>query len=55
MDLLDLFSGQKNHLIGFNGGVDDILWNEERDYFIGAGVRFTDNDIKSILGAIPKQ
>jgi phospholipid/cholesterol/gamma-HCH transport system substrate-binding protein len=31
------------------GGVDDILSDDHRDYFIGLQLRFTDNDLKSIL------
>lgn len=34
-----------------NGGVDDILNNASRDYFFGAGITFTDNDLKSIMGS----
>jgi len=40
------------------GGVDDILNSARRDYFVGLQLRFTDNDLKSILpfasGAIPR-
>ncbi len=40
------------------GGVDDILNSDRRDYFVGLQLRFTDNDLKSILpfasGALPK-
>ena len=35
-----------------SGGADNIL-TEERDYFIGLGLRFTDNDLKGIAGFIP--
>ncbi|MBL9022990.1 MAG: MCE family protein [Myxococcales bacterium] len=31
------------------GGVDDILTNDRRDYFVGLQLRFTDNDLKSML------
>lgn len=31
------------------GGVDDILTNERRDYFVGLQLRFTDQDLKAIL------
>src|SRR5262249_35463712 len=31
------------------GGVDDILNNERRDYFVGLQLRFTDHDLKTIL------
>jgi phospholipid/cholesterol/gamma-HCH transport system substrate-binding protein len=48
-----------------NAGVDDVLNNPNRDlltnrllsgrdFFVGAGVYFTDNDLKSILPVIPK-
>jgi phospholipid/cholesterol/gamma-HCH transport system substrate-binding protein len=36
-----------------SGGVDDILGVYERDYFIGAGVRFTDQDLRGLVGFIP--
>ncbi len=40
------------------GGVDDILNSDRRDYFVGLQLRFTDNDLKTILpfagSAIPK-
>jgi phospholipid/cholesterol/gamma-HCH transport system substrate-binding protein len=39
-------------------GVDDILNSDRRDYFVGLQLRFTDNDLKSILpfagGALPR-
>ena len=35
-------------------GIDDVLNQGGRDYFVGAGVRFTDDDIKSVLPMIPK-
>jgi phospholipid/cholesterol/gamma-HCH transport system substrate-binding protein len=31
------------------GGVDDIINNDRRDYFIGLQLRFTDHDLKGIL------
>ena len=31
------------------GGVDDILSNSRRDYFVGAQLRFNDDDLKRIL------
>lgn len=34
-------------------GVDDMLNGDSRDYFLGLGVNFTDNDIKSVLPFIP--
>lgn len=40
------------------GGVDDLLNSTRRDYFVGLQLRFTDQDLKSILpfasGAVPK-
>lgn len=37
------------HKLWLLGGVDDILTSERRDYFVGLQLRFTDNDLKSIL------
>jgi phospholipid/cholesterol/gamma-HCH transport system substrate-binding protein len=34
------------------GGVDDVL-NNERDYFIGAQLRFNDEDLKAVLLFVP--
>ena len=31
------------------GGVDDILNNDRRDYFVGLQLRFNDQDLKTIL------
>jgi len=39
--------------IYINGGVDDIMGVYERDYFFGAGLRFTDQDIRGLVGFIP--
>jgi phospholipid/cholesterol/gamma-HCH transport system substrate-binding protein len=39
--------------IFINGGVDDILGVYERDFFFGAGVRFTDQDLRGLVGFIP--
>jgi phospholipid/cholesterol/gamma-HCH transport system substrate-binding protein len=36
------------------GGVDDILNADRRDYFVGLQLRFTDQDLKSILPFAPK-
>ena len=40
------------------GGVDDIINKDRRDYFVGLQLRFTDQDLKSILpfagGVIPR-
>jgi len=35
-----------------NAGADNVL-RDNRDYFVGAGLRFTDNDIKALIGNIP--
>lgn len=35
------------------GGVDNALHNAERDYFIGLGIRLTDNDLRTILPFAP--
>jgi phospholipid/cholesterol/gamma-HCH transport system substrate-binding protein len=35
------------------GGVDDILNDDRRDYFVGLQLRFTDHDLKSILPFVP--
>ncbi len=35
------------------GGVDDIFTADRRDYFVGLQLRFTDNDLKSILPFAP--
>ncbi len=39
--------------IYINGGIDDIMGVYERDFFVGAGVRFTDRDIRGLVGFIP--
>ncbi|HKO53587.1 MAG TPA: MlaD family protein [Polyangiaceae bacterium] len=36
------------------GGVDDILSASRRDYFVGAQLRFNDEDLKTILPFMPK-
>ena len=33
------------------GGSDDILRNSQRDYFVGIGLTFTDNDLKGVIGS----
>ena len=35
------------------GGVDDILSGSRRDYFVGAQLRFNDEDLKHILPFAP--
>jgi phospholipid/cholesterol/gamma-HCH transport system substrate-binding protein len=37
------------HRMWLLGGVDDILSNDRRDYFIGLQLRFDDQDLKSLL------
>jgi phospholipid/cholesterol/gamma-HCH transport system substrate-binding protein len=39
--------------IFINGGIDDIMGVYERDFFVGAGVRFTDQDLRGLVGFIP--
>lgn len=35
-------------------GGDDILWSPTRNFFIGAGVRFSDSDVKTLLTSVPR-
>lgn len=37
----------------FTGGVDDAMDIYKRDFFLGAGVRFTDQDLRGLVGFIP--
>jgi len=37
------------------GGVDDILSGARRDYFVGAQLRFNDEDLKKIIPFVPAQ
>jgi len=37
------------------GGVDDILSGSRRDYFVGAQLRFNDEDLKRIIPFVPAQ
>lgn len=37
------------HRLWLLGGVDDILSNDRRDYFVGFQIRFDDRDLKSVL------
>ena len=39
--------------IYLSGGVEDLLDSYQRDYFFGAGVRVTDNDLRALVGFIP--
>ena len=45
------------HFAYFSAGIDDVINPERRDYFIGAGIRFDDEDLKALLtttgGGIP--
>jgi phospholipid/cholesterol/gamma-HCH transport system substrate-binding protein len=34
------------------GGVDNVL-RDERDFFVGAGLRFTDREIRGLVGLVP--
>ncbi|MFH1435883.1 MAG: MlaD family protein [Pseudomonadota bacterium] len=35
------------------GGVDDIINSDRRDYFVGAMLRFNDEDLKAVLTIVP--
>lgn len=35
------------------GGVDDAMDVYQRDYFVGAGVRFSDRDLRGLIGFVP--
>ena len=37
------------------GGVDDMLSGARRDYFVGAQLRFNDEDLKKIIPFVPAQ
>ena len=37
-----------------SGGIDDAFNSASRDYFVGIGLRFTDEDLKSLLLVAPK-
>ncbi|MBI3071061.1 MAG: MCE family protein [Deltaproteobacteria bacterium] len=63
-DLFNLKSGTRPRLkttagytflrhFTISGGVDDILNSATRDYFVGAGLTFTDDDLKSLLLVAP--
>lgn len=36
-----------------SGGIDDAMGVYERDFFVGAGLRFTDQDLRGLVGFIP--
>jgi len=42
------------HRLWLLGGVDDILSGTRRDYFIGAQLKFNDEDLKTVLPFVPK-
>ncbi len=42
-----------NDYLYLNTGYDNILNVDRRAFFIGAGVRFTDEDLKYIMGSVP--
>ncbi|HWA74260.1 MAG TPA: MlaD family protein [Polyangiaceae bacterium] len=42
------------HRLWLIGGVDNILSDTERDYFVGAQLKFNDEDLKTILPFAPK-
>lgn len=41
--------------IFITGGVDDIISKDKnlRSFFFGLGIKFTDDDLKTVLGAVP--
>ena len=43
------------HRLWLIGGVDDILSGARRDYFVGAQLKFNDEDLKTILPFVPAQ
>jgi phospholipid/cholesterol/gamma-HCH transport system substrate-binding protein len=43
------------HRLWLIGGVDDILSDSRRDYFVGAQLKFNDEDLKTILPFVPAQ
>jgi len=43
------------HRLWLIGGVDDILSPDRRDYFVGAQLKFNDEDLKTILPFVPAQ
>jgi phospholipid/cholesterol/gamma-HCH transport system substrate-binding protein len=36
-----------------SGGIDNALLSEKRDYFIGLGLRLTDNDLRAVIPFVP--
>jgi len=41
------------HWLYISGGVDNAFHSDDRDFFVGLGMRLTDNDLRSILPFIP--
>jgi phospholipid/cholesterol/gamma-HCH transport system substrate-binding protein len=37
-----------------SGGLDNILNDNRRGFYLGGGVRFEDEDFKTLLGSIPR-
>jgi phospholipid/cholesterol/gamma-HCH transport system substrate-binding protein len=48
-------SGNPLNWVFLTGGVDDILGVYERDFFVGGGLRFADQDIRGLVGFVPLQ
>ena len=42
-----------NKVLFLNAGYDNILNPDRRAVFIGAGLRFTDDDLKYFMGSMP--
>jgi len=36
----------------FSGGINDAL-NSDRDFFLGAGLRFADEEVRGLVGLVP--
>lgn len=54
--LFPVFDPDSNNPLNWlylTGGVDNALHNAQRDYFIGLGLRLTDNDLRTILPFAP--
>lgn len=41
------------HNLFVDAGYDDFLNEQTRSFFVGGGIRFTDNDLKYLLGKVP--
>lgn len=53
LPFFDPDSSNPLHWLYLSGGIDDILGTYRRDFFLGAGVRFTDSDIRGLVGFVP--